>query len=190
MEITFTKAARRKYQVLVRRDDGVVLEVPSFDRPARLPHDVAHYVVESELCLGCGFWGLLAAGALHPGVSVASGRLRPHAAEQSRAVLKEAGQHPTEAEVLVSVMLGIAEAGVDEDWPEVSSRLNNAWQPRRSQRGPISHGDVQRVCRRLREVECQWEALPVGECLTVRWPAQHNKGLNRTRRQRASHHQP
>jgi len=176
MEITFTRVALRKYQVLARRDDGVVLAVPSFDRPARLPHDIAHYVVESELRLGCGFWGLLAAGAIHPGVRVASGRSRPHAAERSRAVLKEAGQHPTEAEVLVSVMLGIAEEGVDEDWPEVSSRLNNAWQPRRSQRGPISHGDVLRVCRRLREVGGQWEALAVGGCMTVRWPGQHNKG--------------
>ena len=190
MEITFTKAARRKYQVLVRRDDGVVLEVPSFDRPARLPHDIAHYVVESELCLGCGFWGLLAAGALYPGVSVVLGRSRPHAAERSRAVLKKAGQHPTEAEVLVAIMLGIAEEGIDEDRSAVSSRLNGAWQPRRPQRGPINHGDVERVCQRLREVESQWEALPVGESLTVRWPARHNKGMNRTRRQRSFHHQP
>jgi hypothetical protein len=46
MEITFTKTALRKYEVLVRRDDGVVLEVRSFDRPVRLPHDIAHFVVE------------------------------------------------------------------------------------------------------------------------------------------------
>jgi hypothetical protein len=43
MEIKFTKAAQRRYEVLVRRDDGVLIDVPSFDRPVRLPHDIAHY---------------------------------------------------------------------------------------------------------------------------------------------------
>jgi len=57
MEITFTKTAGRKYEVLVHRDDGVVLEVQSFDRPVRLPHDIAHFVVESELSLKHGLWG-------------------------------------------------------------------------------------------------------------------------------------
>ena len=186
MEITFTKTAERKYAVLVRRDDGVVLEVPSFDRPAGLPHDIAHFVVESELSLERGFWGLLAAGVVLPNVSIAAGRLRPHAAERSRALLKEAGQHPTEAEVLVSVMLRVAGEGVDGNWTEVHSRLDGAWRPRRSQRGPISHDEVRRACRRLREVERQWEALPVGESMSLRWPARHRQGTNRTRHKRAS----
>ena len=187
VEITFTKAAGRKYQIRVRRDDGVVLEVPSFDRPARLPHDIAHYVVESELCLARGFWGLLAAGALLPGVRVASGRLRPRAAERTRAVLKEAGQEPTEAEVLVSLMLGVAEDGAEEDWPEVSSRLKDAWQPRRSRRGDITRVDVRRVCRRLREAAERWEALPVGAEMTLSWPARHDAETKRSRGKRAPH---
>jgi hypothetical protein len=175
VEITFTKTAQRKYEVLVRRDDGVVLEVPSFDRPARLPHDIAHFIVESELGLEHGLWGLLAAGVVFPNMSIASGRLRPHAAERSRSLLKEAGQQPTEAEGLVFVIMGIAGEGKEEDWTEVSARLNDAWRPRRSQRGPISHDEVRRTCRRLREVEQQWMELPIGESIMLRWPAQHSK---------------
>lgn len=72
--------------------------------------------------------------------------------------------------MLVSVMLRVAGEGIDEDWPEVSSQLHDAWQPRRSQRGPIGHGEVRRACRRLREVERQWEALPVGGSMSMRWP--------------------
>jgi len=181
MDVTFTKTAKRKYEVLVRRGDGVVLEVPSFDRPSRLPHDIAHFIVESELRLASGLWGLLAAGMLLPNVKIVSGRLRPHAAERSRALLKEAGQHPTEAEVLVSVILGIADEEVDESWPQVSFRLNHAWQPRRSQRGPISHDEVRRTCQRLREVRRQWEELAIGERLMFMWPAQHHKEMNRAR---------
>jgi hypothetical protein len=33
----------------------VLLEVRSFDRPRRLPHDIAHFLVESELQLEHGF---------------------------------------------------------------------------------------------------------------------------------------
>lgn len=189
MEITFTKTARRKYEVLVRRDDGVLLAVRSFDRPARLPHDIAHFVVESELSLQYGLWGLLAAGVILPNVTAASGRPRPRAAEQSRSLLKEAGQrqHTTEAEVIVAVVQRIAEEGADDDWPKVLSRLNDAWRPRRSQRGPISHDEVRRACRRLREAEREWAGLAAGESMTVRWPARHDRGMTRTRNRRASH---
>lgn len=63
VEITFLKQTERDYEVFVRRDDGVALQVRSFDRQRRLPHDIAHFVVENELRLQHGFWGLLAAGA-------------------------------------------------------------------------------------------------------------------------------
>lgn len=191
MEITFTKTALRKYEVLVRRDDGVSLELRSFDRPARLPHDIAHFVVESELSLGHGVWGLLAAGVILPNVRVASGRLRPRAAERSRSLLTGAGrlQHTTEAEVVVAVVQSIAEDGVEEDWPEVRSRLEDAWRPHRSQRGPVNHEEVRRACRRLREAERVWEGLAVGGSMTVEWPARHSEGVSRARGRRASRHE-
>lgn len=56
MDITFAKSAQRDYEVLVRRDDGVLIKVQSFDRPLRLPHDIAHFVVENELRLEHSFW--------------------------------------------------------------------------------------------------------------------------------------
>jgi hypothetical protein len=189
MEITFTKTAPRNYEVLVRRDDGVVMDLRSFDRPAGLPHDIVHFVVENELSLERGLWGLIAAGALLPNASVASGRLNPRAAERSRSLLKEAGQqqHDTEAEVLVAFVQRIAEEGIEGDWPKVSARLNDVWRPRRSQREPIGHEEVLRACRRLREAEQKWEGLTVGESMTVEWPARHDKGASRTRTKRAPH---
>src|SRR4030095_4302657 len=166
MEITFSKTAQRDYEVLVRRDDGVLLQVQSFDRPLGLPHDIAHFVVESELHLEHGFWGMLAAGVMFPNMRVASGRLRHHAVERSRSLLKRVGQRPIEAEVLVSVMLRIAEDRADRAWPMVKAQLNATWKPRRSQlQRPISHNDVQRVCKELRLVEQQWRALSVGQSI-------------------------
>lgn len=181
MEITFTKTAERDYEVLVRRDDGVLLQVRSFDRPRGLPHDIAHFGVENELHLEHGFWGLLAAGVMFPNIRVASGRLRRNSAERSRSFLKQLGQQPIEAEVLVSVMLSITEERADKEWGMVKAKLDSVWKPRRSQlQHPICHDDVRRVCSELRLVDEQWRALSIGKSITVTW-APHKKRLERTR---------
>jgi hypothetical protein len=183
MEITFTKQTERDYQVFVRRDDGVLLQVRSFDRPRRLPHDIAHFVVENELQLDHGFWGLLAAGVMFSNTRVVAGRVRKEAAERSGSFLKRVGQEPIEAEVLVSVMLDIAEERAETEWWMVKAKLDAAWKPRRSQlQHPICHNDVRRVCRELRIVEQQWRALSVGKSITVRWIAHNNPRLQRARR--------
>ena len=181
MDITFAKSAQRDYEVLVRRDDGVLIKVQSFDRPLRMPHDIAHFVVENELRLEHGLWGLIADGVIFPNMRVASGRLRPHTAARSRSAVKEARQWPIEAEVLVYVMLKIAEERADETWSTTKARLNEVWKPRRSQRGPITHDEVQRVCRELRSIEQEWQALPIGQSMTVTW-APPNKRWQRSRR--------
>ncbi len=49
MEITFTRGGEHSYSTVARRDDGVTLLVPSFDRTHSMPHDLAHFVVEREL---------------------------------------------------------------------------------------------------------------------------------------------
>jgi hypothetical protein len=167
--------------VLVRRDDGVVLHVPSFGRSSRLPHDLAHYVVEKELRLGRGLWGLLAAGVMLPDMHVVAGRRRPHATERSRAMVKEAGQKPTEAEVLVSLMVGIAEEGLEQNRAAVSARLNAAWKPPRSQRGPISHDEVRRACVALREMAQKWQALPRWRGVTLTWSVRDTRLSRRSK---------
>src|SRR3712207_5427402 len=98
MEITFTKIGPRRYEVLARRDDDVVLRVTTPDRPQFLPHDMAHYLVERELGFRRGFWGSVAAGAVFGGMQVVSGRRPPHAADRSKAVIKSAHKDLTASE--------------------------------------------------------------------------------------------
>lgn len=171
MTITFTKTGASTYTTLARRDDGVLLEVPSHDRTARLPHDLAHYVVERELGLNRGFWGCVAAGALFPGMKVVSGRQPPHAADRSRAIIRGAGQHGTEAEVLVGSLLRVMRAGLETHWPAAGALLGREWRPKKPSRGPLGAEEVRRVCAALRDAEQRWQALGIGESLTVSWSA-------------------
>jgi hypothetical protein len=170
MKITFTRSGERTYTTVAVRDDGVVLEVPSYDRTHLLPHDLAHYVVERELGLQRGFWGCVAAGALFPGIKVISGRRPAHGAARSQSVIREAGQQGTEAEVLVGVLLTIASEGLDNHWPAARAVLNREWRPSKPSRGPLEADEVRRVCDALREAQERWQALAIGQCITVSWP--------------------
>src|SRR5688572_1408322 len=127
MEITFTRIGERSYTTVVVRDDRVTIQVPSFDRPAWLPHDLAHYVVERALGLRQGFWGRVAAGAVFPGMTVVGGRQPPHAAARSQAAIRAAGQQGTEAEVLVGVLVDITRQGLDSDGPAAYALVADAW---------------------------------------------------------------
>lgn len=184
MEITFTKTDQRKYEVRVCRDDGVVLRVQTPDRPAALPHDMAHYMVERELNFARGFWGCIAAGAVFDGIQVVAGRRPPHAAERSKEVIKTAGVQLVAAELYLSVLQNVTRDGQEHDWALVCAHLDEVWRPFREPRPPVSADETLRVCRALRAAAEQWQALPVGQSITVAWPAQTQKRMKQGTRQR------
>lgn len=169
MEITFKKTGARTYEVLARRGDGVVLRVRTPDRPASLPHDLAHFVVERELGFESGFWGSTAAGAVFETTEVVSGRRPPHAEERSAALIKAAYRELAASEIYVSVLQGVARERKEDDFGEVRARLEEAWRPFRWPRPAVNAEEALRACRALREAEERWLALPVGECLAVTW---------------------
>ncbi len=172
MEITFTRGGEHSYSTVARRDDGVTLLVPSFDRTHSMPHDLAHFVVERELGLKRGFWGCVAAGATFPGIEVVSGRRPPHAAERSKAIIREAGQHGTEAEVLVGLVIDLVQKGLASDGPAARALVSRVWRPSKPSRGPLAPEEVQRVCHALREAQQRWQALPIGQSFKVSWPVE------------------
>jgi hypothetical protein len=180
MDITFTRCEGRTYKTVARRDDGVVLQVPSYDRLSLLPHDLAHYVVEHGLGLKRGFWGCVADGALFPGIVVVSGRSVPHAGARSRAVIREAGQHGTEAEVFVEVLLRIMHEGLEPDASAVRAALTEMWRPSRPSRALPDVEEARRLCAALREMQERWHLLETGQSLTVTWPS-HRHGSWRSR---------
>lgn len=174
MTITFTRTGQGTYAVVALRDDSVVLAVPSYDRTSWLPHDLAHFVVERGLGLKRGFWGCVAAGALFPGVKVLSGRQPVHAAARSQTIIREMGQQGTEAEVLVGILVSLAEKDLGGTWPVAQKLLNQAWRPGKPSRGPVSREEAHRVCIALRDAQLHWRGLAAGESLTVCWPLRHD----------------
>jgi hypothetical protein len=170
MEVTFAKNDARFCETTVVRSDGVRLAVPVFGPTRLMPHDLVHFVVESELGLDRGFWGCIAAGALFGRMHVIAGRRRAHADERSRSVLRLAGQRLTEAEELVRVVAQAA-VGARATPAELAARIDRAWRPHgRRARPPVGLETARRVGAALRARRQEWAALAAGDALRLTWP--------------------
>ena len=162
MNVTFTRTAERNYRVSVE-GPGVVSSwmepAPGYD--ARLPHDMAHFVVENELGITGGIFGQLAAG----------GHARTF--------------HPTDPKVTRKVVkrgkrLAVANRGDASLSEKVVYLACRTWNNAHSEVSPIegvSAEDIRRVCREFDAVSAVWSKLAVGGSMTLVW-----RGAGRTRR--------
>jgi hypothetical protein len=166
----------------VRRDDGATLELPSYVPFHRLPHDLAHFVVESALGLTLGFWGSIAHGAIFGGMQVVPRRRTAGAVERSRKLMKRANSQITEAEALVGTVVNIYQRRLDRDWTTARALLGGTWRPARPSRALPNQAEIRRICEALATAERRWLDLAVGESLILRWPQQRAMSRRRASR--------
>ncbi|MFZ1699886.1 MAG: hypothetical protein WBO10_10940 [Pyrinomonadaceae bacterium] len=158
MKVTFTRTGERRYRVAVE-GKGVIA---SFMEPAagydeRLPHDLAHFVVEQYLGLDGAVYGRLAAGG-H--------QFQPLADKQPRRGTKLrdkiAAEQRREAE--------FAERVID-----IACRR---WKRERYD-GPPAKGvtdeDIKSICTEYDAVSSIWSKLGVGQSMTLEWQGKKAK---------------
>jgi hypothetical protein len=157
---------------VLRRADGVSvrLEGGSYNRiardAARVPHDIAHLVVEDAFGLAAGLWGTLAAGGLVQNAELAGGRRPPHAERRAWASTDGAGESLRQAEILVRAVADASLAGAAHDLAGFRARVGARWwTPSATAAG------LERACGELRAAAARWEALPEGAALRLAWPA-------------------
>ena len=170
--IDFHKRPRGRYHAVLQRADGVSvrLEGGSYNRigrdGARVPHDVAHLVVEDAFGLGAGLWGTLAAGGLVQNAAFAGGRRPPHAERRAWAITDRAGESLRQAEVLVRAVADAALDGATRDLAGLRARVGARWW------SPSATVDaLEGACTDLRRAAARWDALPEGSVLRLAWPA-------------------
>jgi hypothetical protein len=158
--IDLIKDARGRYHSLLYRSDGVTvrLEGGSYNRiGVRVPHDIAHLIVEDAYGWEWGLWGVLACGGLVQNASFVAGRRPPHSAQRAHAIAKERSGALNLAELLVRA---VADAMLEDDPRIVGAR----WAPR-----PEPPGAFERASTALRAAATRWNALPEGEALRLTW---------------------
>lgn len=176
-EITFIKDPGRRYRSHLRRPDGVVVELlgggyNKVGGPAgRIPHDLAHFIVEDEFRMRSGLWGTLAAGGLFAPTNtrVIAGRQPPHAARKAREIVKQADEELKRAEIVVRAVADSTLAGRFTDIAAFNAATGQRW----ALEG-ITPEQLETACRRLREGARQWSDLPdAGEIAVSRSMSAH-----------------
>jgi len=164
MNVTFTRTAERNYRVSV---EGPGVESswmePAAGYDARLPHDMAHFVVENELGIRGGVFGQLAGGGhartFHP------------TDERAKRKLAKRGKR-----------LAAANRGDAMLSEKVIFLAWRTWTNDLSGLTPIegvSAEDIRRVCREFDAVSAIWSKLAVGESMTLVWRGKAARALRR-----------
>jgi hypothetical protein len=175
VEVEFRKRADGGSLAIIDRDDGVRLQLRSYDRTTRVPHDAVHLIAERSLGIQGGLWGSIAAGALFDSIEVVDGRQRHDRARRSNEVRRRNARELRLAETLV----GALAQAVHLDGPAVKSRLDRAWGITEVGTSPFSREQAAAAVDDLRALRAQWEHLAHGESgLPFTWPS-GGRGLRR-----------
>ncbi len=168
MRVTFPRLPdHERAWALVERDDGVVYRLYGGTAGPRLPHDIMHLVVERELRIKDGIWAGIAAGVVFDSMHHVSGRRPPHAAERSKALLRDFRQQGLHAELLADLVSSAAT--LDTMTLDKIKRLAAA------KLSVLPDADVDPVviaaaARALQVEAARWARLRIGEELSYDWP--------------------
>jgi hypothetical protein len=162
MIVTFTRTGERRYSVSVEGPNispAKMDPAPGYD--SRLPHDVAHFIVENELGIEGGIFGQMAIGGILRPVEQNS-RVQRKAKKKRVAIFKA-----NESDALFS------EHAV---WAAQSRWEKQAIVPETK----IAPTDIERICESFEAFATEWSALPVGGSIALEW----KHSVNATKRRR------
>jgi hypothetical protein len=169
LDIEVFKGPTRRYRSVLRRGDGVEIELDggaynTIGGAAReVPHDIAHLVVEDELGLERGVWGVLAAGGLFRGATVRAGRRPPHAERRAREVLDGAVEQLNQAEILTRAVCDLSVRGAADPRALRAATGERWWL------STVTATTLERAFARLHDAGEGWSRLDAGGSLRFAW---------------------
>jgi hypothetical protein len=172
VRIEFLKGRSRRYESLLHRPDGVdvAFEGGSYNKVgprSEVPHDLAHLIVEGELRLQHGVWGVLVRGGLFGHARVVAGRQAPHAARRGREVIAQAGDRIMQAEILTRAVCDACAGELPADPPAIERAVGSRWWSE-----SVTSTALDRASARLRAAAKRWAQLAPESPLEEGWPLQ------------------
>ena len=101
-------------------------------------------------------------------MKILNGRQPPHGAERSKAIIHEleVSQRGTEAEVLVGFFMWLAQQELP---PNGSAPMRKLWRPSKLPPRSLQPQQIRQICRDLQMMHEEWQALALGESITLFW---------------------
>ncbi|MDA0182085.1 hypothetical protein OJ997_17400 [Solirubrobacter phytolaccae] len=165
MIIAFHREPRGRYHSIFTRPDGAVLKLQggSYNKlggGVRVPHDIAHLIVEQTLALRGGLWGVIAAGGLVMNLEYVGGKKPAHAEQRSWAITDAAGETLRQAEVVVRA---VADALAGTAGSSLAGHMGERWAV------PVTREQLELMGGQLRNSAARWNQVPEGGTLEMTW---------------------
>ena len=157
MKVTFTRTKQRGYSLKIEGPKIATAEMdpaPGYD--ARLPHDVAHFIVENELGIEGGIFGQMAMGGI----------IRP--VERDARIQRKAKR---KREEIFRTNKGDALFSEHAVWAAQSRWENQEIIPSTK----IPQPDLDRVIAKFEEFANEWSTLPIGGSIMLEWKGKNKK---------------
>jgi hypothetical protein len=151
---------------------------PGYDE--RIPHDMMHLVVESELGLERGIFGQLAAGAgtfrpiVEPSKSTREvARLRRRVKHRGEKMMRDGRDDCAQSEAATYICwhqwLAHSES---KDWRKLAQAMSDQAQSisKRPASPRLSEDKLEQIFHHLDELSLYWSRLNIGDSMTVQWP--------------------
>lgn len=152
MKVTFTKTHEKGYGVSVEGtgiDKVTMASAPGYDQ--RLPHDVAHFIVENELGILGGIFGQIAAGG------TANTFFSTEAKNKRKA--RRRGAEMMKANKNDALFSEHAVYAVQSRWEKHDIIPDTK----------ISQNDLDRIAQKFEEFAAEWTKVEIGGSVTLEW---------------------
>ncbi len=152
MKVTFTKTDERHYCVSVEGpniDPISMHPAPGYD--ARLPHDVAHFIVENDLGILGGVFGQIAAGGTANTFFSEGSKNRKKARRKGREIAKAGKKDALFSEHAIYA--------AQSRWEKHDIIPATKIPPK----------DIERIIAKFQDFADRWEILPIGGSIMLEW---------------------
>jgi hypothetical protein len=184
MRIEFRRTGERRYTLVIHREGLPPHEIGAPGHDRILPHDLVHFIVESELGIEHGIFGYYAAGGDAGGpphlpageTPRAAARRRHKASRRNRALLRRGGRGDGDRSERAAYVCMYEWLRRSRD-PAQRARAAEMADGIRvtldgmsdDERRSFSDQRLARVCARMDELGAAWSRLQVGESFAVDW---------------------
>jgi hypothetical protein len=157
MKVTFTRTKERAYSLMIEGPKiATAVMDPAPGYHPRLPHDVAHFIVENELGIAGGIFGQMTMGGIIRPVE-RNARIQRKAKRKRETIFKANHDDALFSEHAV--------------WAAQSRWEKQEIIPSTK----ISQPDLDRVIAKFEEFANEWSKLPVGGSITLDWNPRKKK---------------
>lgn len=168
MHIRVTKGDGADW-IEIRREDGSVAreQVP---HKGPVAHDLVHFAVESELAIGRGFWGLVAAGHAPQEIGMMAKAAGHASAKRADLPDPEFVQAIQVERIVESFEAEYWSHGADND--SLRAMAEAGCEQSLVPCPVLTDAAIDRTRARLSDLARRWAELGIGETLSLEWPKQ------------------